>query len=131
MRSEERRLSLMVRTGSKRPTRRSKERRTAHRYRVVLPIEFSASSVQNAQPLRGATRNISVSGMYFTTKQELPPTLQLDFRLVLPAHLVQGTDVLVLAQGKVVRVEKIIEDGSERVGVAVRIETFETIRPNL
>ena len=109
----------------------NKERRTARRYRIFLPIEFSAASEQKAQPLSGETRDISVRGIYFTTEQELIPNIQLDLRLVLPAQLVQGADVLVLAQGKVVRTEKKMEDGSERVGVAVGIETFEIIRPNL
>jgi c-di-GMP-binding flagellar brake protein YcgR len=128
LKSADWRLSL-VGTGSKRPNRRNKERRTAHRYRIFLPIELSAASEQKAQPLSATTKDISVRGIYFTTEQELIPGSQLDLRMVLPAQLVQGTEVLVLAQGKVVRAEKKIENGTERVGVAVGIETFDIVRP--
>jgi c-di-GMP-binding flagellar brake protein YcgR len=128
MQSEERRLSLAG-TRSKRPKRRHKEHRTAHRYRISLPIEYSAAGEQEAQPMSGATMDISVSGIYFTTEHEFVPNSKLDLRLVLPAQLVEGVEVLILAQGKVVRTEKKIENGAERVGVAVGIETFEIIRP--
>jgi c-di-GMP-binding flagellar brake protein YcgR len=128
MQREERRLSL-VDPRSKRLNRRSKERRGAHRYRIFLPIEYSAANEQEAQPLRATTKDISVRGIYFTAEQGLDPGFQLDLRMVLPAQLVQGREALVLAQGKVVRTEKKIEDGTEHVGVAVGIESFEIIRP--
>lgn len=92
-------------------------------------MEISTPSGEKAHIFSGVTRDISVGGIYFTTEQESMPSLQLDFRLVLPAQLVQGTDVLVLARGKVLRVEKTIENAKERAGVAVGIETFEIIRP--
>jgi c-di-GMP-binding flagellar brake protein YcgR len=120
---------LKVGIASKRSARTNKERRTTHRYAVVLPVDFSVSGNQISQTSRGTTKNISTGGMYFTTEQEVAPNSQLDLRLTLPAQLVQGTDVVVLARSKVVRTEKKIEDGATLRGVAVSLETFDIIWP--
>jgi hypothetical protein len=55
---------------------------------------------------------------------------ELDITLTLPAEITRGTEVLVRAQGKVVRVEKRQEDNTLRLGVAAVIERYDIIRGN-
>jgi hypothetical protein len=60
--------------------------------------------------------------------QDLEPGSELDITLTLPAEITHGSDVFVRALGKVVRIEKRMEDGSSRMGVAAVIERYDIIR---
>lgn len=104
------------------------ERRTARRYDLTLPvsIRFAAESLISRQD--GKTRDISTRGLYFVVHQELGAGSELDITLTLPAEITRGSDVLVRAQGKVVRVEPRLEDGETRMGVAAIIERYDIIR---
>ena len=53
---------------------------------------------------------------------------ELDITLTLPGEITHGTDVYVRAQGKVVRVERRVEEGEPRLGVAAVIERYDIIR---
>ncbi|MGB9514993.1 MAG: PilZ domain-containing protein, partial [Candidatus Acidiferrum sp.] len=76
----------------------------------------------------GKTRDISTRGLYFVITQDLQAGSELDITLTLPAEITHGTDVLVRAQGKVVRVERRLEDGEARLGVAAVIERYDIMR---
>ena len=104
------------------------ERRTARRYDLTLPISirFAAERLVNRQ--EGKTRDISTQGLYFVIGQDLDAGSELDITLTLPAEITHGTDVFVRAQGKVVRVERRVEDGEPRMGVAAVIERYDIIR---
>jgi hypothetical protein len=104
------------------------ERRTARRYDLTLPvsIRFAMESLINRQD--GKTRDISTRGLYFVVTQDLEAGYELDITLTLPAEITHGTDVLVRAHGKVVRVERRLEDGEARMGVAAVIERYDIIR---
>ena len=104
------------------------ERRTARRYDLTLPvsIRFAAESLVSRQD--GKTRDISTRGLYFVVTQELAAGSELDITLTLPAEITHGNDVLVRAQGKVVRVEQRLEDGETRMGVAAVIQRYDIIR---
>lgn len=104
------------------------ERRTARRYDLTLPvsIRFAAESLVSRQD--GKTRDISTRGLYFVVTQDLVAGSELDITLTLPAEITHGTDVLVRAQGKVVRVERRLEDGESRMGVAAVIERYDIMR---
>jgi PilZ domain len=104
------------------------ERRTARRYDLTLPISirFAAERLVNRQ--EGKTRDISTRGLYFVIGQDLEAGSELDIMLTLPAEITHGTDVFVRAQGKVVRVERRVEDGEPRMGVAAVIERYDIIR---
>jgi c-di-GMP-binding flagellar brake protein YcgR len=104
------------------------ERRTARRYDLTLPISirFAAERLVNRQ--EGKTRDISARGLYFVIGQDLDAGSELDITLTLPAEITHGTDVFVRAQGKVVRVERRVEDGEPRMGVAAVIERYDIIR---
>jgi len=46
----------------------------------------------------------------------------------LPTEMTSGTEVLVHALGKVLRVEPRVEDGNTRMGVAAVIERYDIVR---
>jgi c-di-GMP-binding flagellar brake protein YcgR len=106
------------------------ERRTARRYDLTLPvsIRFAVESLLNRQ--EGKTRDISTRGLYFVVNQELQAGSELDITLTLPAEITHGTDVLVRARAKVVRIEPRLEDGATRMGIAAVIERYDIIRGN-
>ena len=104
------------------------ERRTARRYDLSLPIIIRVPTERALDTQRGKTRDISTRGLYFVIEQNLEAGSELDITLTLPAEITHGTEVLVRALGKVVRVERRSEDGNTRMGVAAVIERYDIIR---
>ena len=104
------------------------ERRTTRRYDLSLPVVIRVPTERVADGKEGKTRDISTRGLYFVVGQDLVAGSELDITLTLPAEITHGTEVFVRAMGKVVRVERRIEDGSERMGVAAVIERYDIIR---
>ena len=104
------------------------ERRTARRYDLSLPIIIRIPTEKMADSQQGKTRDISTRGLYFVVDQNLEAGSELDLTLTLPAEVTHGTEVLVRALGKVVRVERRMEDGNTRMGVAAVIERYDIIR---
>lgn len=104
------------------------ERRTARRYDLTLPvsIRFAAERIVSRQ--EGRTRDISTRGLFFVIDRDMDAGSDLDITLTLPAEITNGTDVFVRAQGKVVRVERRVEEGEPRMGVAAVIERYDIIR---
>jgi hypothetical protein len=105
----------------------TRERRTAHRYGLNLPIVVRRAPTPRESVLYGKTHNISTGGIYFTIDRRLAVDEVLDFSLTLP-RLAQGTDVLVTGRARVLRlVQKPIV--SEPIGVAAVIENFQIVQP--
>jgi c-di-GMP-binding flagellar brake protein YcgR len=104
------------------------ERRTARRYDLTLPVSIRSAMESLVSRQDGKTRDISTRGLYFVVTQDMEAGSELDITLTLPAEITHGTDVLVRAQGKVVRVEKRLEDGETRMGVAAVIERYDIMR---
>ncbi len=104
------------------------ERRAARRYDLSLPVIIRLPIQKEVPSRNGKTRDISTRGVYFTIDHELTAGAELDITLTLPAEITRGTEVFVRAQGKVVRVERRQENGSERLGVAAVIERYDIIR---
>ncbi len=104
------------------------ERRMARRYDLTLPvsIRFAVENLLTKQ--EGKTRDISTRGLYFVVSQELQSGSELDITLTLPAEITHGTEVLVRAQAKIVRVEHRVEDETPRMGIAAVIERYDIIR---
>ena len=104
------------------------ERRTARRYDLTLPvsIRFAAERIVSRQ--EGRTRDISTRGLFFVVEKDMDAGSELDITLTLPAEITNGTDVFVRAQGKIVRVERRVEEGEPRMGVAAVIERYDIIR---
>ncbi len=104
------------------------ERRTARRYDLSLPVIIRVPLDRQTESHKGRTRDISTRGVYFVIDQDLEAGSELDITLTLPAEITRGAEVLVRAQGKVVRVEKREDDHSLRLGVAAVIERYDIIR---
>jgi PilZ domain-containing protein len=102
------------------------ERRTARRYDLSLPIIIREERQDDSR--EGKTRDISTRGLYFVIEQDLEAGSELDITLTLPAEITHGTEVFVRALGKVIRVERRMEDGAARMGVAAVIERYDIIR---
>ena len=104
------------------------ERRTARRYDLTLPISIRAATERLIVRQIGRTRDISTRGLFFVIDRDMDAGSELDITLTLPAEITNGTDVLIRAQAKVVRVERRIEEGEPRMGVAAVIERYDIVR---
>lgn len=104
------------------------ERRTARRYDLTLPISIRCAAERIVSRQEGRTRDISTRGLFFVIDRDMDAGSDLDITLTLPAEITNGTDVFVRAQGKVVRVERRVEEGEPRMGVAAVIERYDIIR---
>jgi c-di-GMP-binding flagellar brake protein YcgR len=104
------------------------ERRTARRYDLSLPIIIRVPTERELDTQQGKTRDVSTRGLYFVVGLNLEPGSELDMTMTLPAEITHGTEVFVRALGKVVRVERRMEDGNTRMGVAAVIERYDIIR---
>jgi len=104
------------------------ERRTTRRYDLSLPVIIRVPADREPDSRQGKTRDISTRGLYFVVNQNMESGSQLDITLTLPAEITHGTEVFVRALGKVVRVERRMEDGDARMGIAAVIERYDIIR---
>jgi hypothetical protein len=104
------------------------ERRTPRRYDLTLPIIIRIPAERAPDSQQGKTRDISTRGLYFVVDQNMESGSPLDITLTLPTEITHGSEVFVRAHGKVVRVERRMEDGSARLGVAAVIERYDIIR---
>src|ERR1700730_14282860 len=104
------------------------ERRNARRYDLTLPISIRLGAELIVARQEGKTRDILTRGLCFVVHRDIDTRSALDITLTLPAEITHGTDVFVRAQGKVVRVERRLEDGEERMGVAAVIERYDIVR---
>ena len=73
----------------------------AQRFQLHLPLRYRR--VGDKQWHIGTTENISRSGMLFTADQLLPPSVQLEINLVLPAEIAGLSETEVVCRGEVVR----------------------------
>lgn len=104
------------------------ERRTTRRYDLSLPVVIRAPAERALNSQQGKTRDVSTRGLYFVVDQNMESGSQLDITLTLPAEITHGSEVLIRALGKVVRVERRMEDGNARMGVAAVIERYDIFR---
>ena len=104
------------------------ERRTAKRYDLTLPVIVRVPTENSVERQEGSTRDVSTRGLYFVIDQNVEAGSELDITLTLPAEVTRGSDVSVRALGKVVRVERRMEDHTPRMGIAAMIERYDIIR---
>lgn len=104
------------------------ERRIARRYDLTLPISIRIPAVRELTVQAGKTKDISTRGLYFVVEVKLEMDSELEITLTLPGELTKGSDVLVRALGRVLRVETRSEDGQEMTGVAAKIERYDIVR---
>ncbi|HEV3218894.1 MAG TPA: PilZ domain-containing protein [Candidatus Acidoferrales bacterium] len=104
------------------------ERRTARRYDLSLPVVIRVPVEKNGDSRNGRTRDISTRGVFFTLDKDLESGAELDITLTLPSEITRGTEVLVRATGRVIRVEHDKQEETTRIGVAAVIERYDIIR---
>ena len=104
------------------------ERRIARRYDLSLPVTVRLPITHEPGPFSEQTRNISIRGVYFTSKKDLVPGAEVDFTLTLPSEITRSTEVFVRAHGHVVRVDKRRDVDHETTGLAVVMERYDFIR---
>jgi hypothetical protein len=107
---------------------RMKDRRTARRYDLSLPISVGVPTVKGVIPRTGKTRDISTQGVYFNFDNNLNAGAKLDMTMTFPAEVTGDTEVFIRATGKVIRVDKRSGNGDQRVGVAAVFEMHEIVR---
>ena len=101
------------------------ERRVAHRYRLPLPVTVKRLPLDAAPgEIRVTTRDVSTSGVYFTSDQRLSVGVKLDLSLTLPPEVTQGSAVVIDAQARVMRVDERPTDALHRFGIAAIIDRF-------
>jgi c-di-GMP-binding flagellar brake protein YcgR len=105
-----------------------KERRTAWRYDLSLPVSIRVPNENTPVSRTGKTRDISTRGVYFTIDKDLSTGAELDLKLTIPIEVTGGSEVFIRATGKVVRVDKRSGNGDQPVGVAAVIEMHEFVR---
>ena len=104
------------------------ERRTTRRYDLSLPVVVRVPAERTVDLQQGKTRDVSTRGLYFVVDENMESGSQLDITLTLPAEITHGSEVLIRALGKVVRIERRMEDGNARMGVAAVIERYDMFR---
>ena len=104
------------------------ERRHSQRYDLPLPVAILVPHGKKAISRSGKTRDISARGVYFTIDYGLSAGSEVDLTITLPAEVTGGTEVLIKATGKVVRVDKRSGNGDRNVDVAAIFEMYEIVR---
>ena len=104
------------------------ERRTTRRYYLSLPVVIRVPAEQAVDSQQGKTRDVSTRGLYFVVDEKMESGSQLDITLTIPAEITHGSEVFIRAVGKIVRVERRMEDGNARMGVAAVIERYDMFR---
>jgi hypothetical protein len=101
-----------------------RERRTARRYDLRLPMTIEASTENKLASCNGKTLDISTRGLYFVLDSDLQVGRKLGLAIRLPTGRADGGEVFILAIGKVVRVEKRRENGIQSVRVAAVVSRY-------
>jgi len=102
-----------------------KERRTAQRFELKLPLRIRWS--RDAQPADIVTesRDVSSRGVYFFFSNEVKKGSPLEIVMTLPHEITKAGPVQVRCLGHVQRTEQ--QDGS-KIGVVAAIERYEFVR---
>jgi hypothetical protein len=105
-----------------------KDRRTARRYDLSIPVIIHAPILKEAVSRIGKTLDISTRGVCFTIENNLSAGAELDITVHFPTELTGGTKVFIRATGKVVRVDKGSGNVGQKIDVAVVFEMCQIVR---
>jgi hypothetical protein len=105
------------------------ERRVAYRYKLPLAVIVKRLPLgSECSEIRVTTRDVSTSGVYFTSGERLAVGIKLDLSLTLPPEVTQGSAVVIDAQARVTRVDESPSGDADRFGIAVAIDKFNVSR---
>jgi hypothetical protein len=105
-----------------------KDRRTARRYDLSLPVIVRSLIDREVACWAGKTREISGRGVYFTIDNNLSAGAELELTMILPAEVSGSAKVFIRATGKVIRVDKRPGNCDQEVNVAAVFEMCEIVR---
>jgi hypothetical protein len=101
------------------------ERRAAKRHEVLLPVIVRAAAQQCCS---ARIRDVSTGGAYlFVESDELSVDTNVQLTLSLPKEITAGMGALMLVFGKIIRVDRLSEDETQPIGVAVVFDTYHFI----
>ena len=101
------------------------ERRGSSRFQIALPVSIrNFPSDGNSQEFFGKTMDISGCGIYFVTDAPLAPGTRLTLTIAFPRKQTSSGSVLACVRVRVVRSEKVWDEGERRVGAAAEIEHY-------
>ena len=106
------------------------ELRNAQRYKLSLPVTVQAPAQEDPATGSGRTRDISTRGVYFLIQSDLKSGSKVDLMMKVPTEITGGADVFINVTGEVVRVEHLLENNDEKIGVAASIDHYEIVRSN-
>jgi PilZ domain len=105
------------------------ERRVAHRYKLPLAVIVKRLPLETAPgEIHVTTRDVSTSGIYFTSGERLAVGIKLDLALTLPSEVTQGSAVVIDARARVMRVDERTAGIEDRFGIAAIIDKFNVSR---
>ena len=104
------------------------DRREVRRYNLSLPAMIRVSAEEESAARHGRTRDISTRGVYLVVDRGVEAGVKLNLSVILAAGLPGGTEALVRAVVKVVRIEPCPEQGHGRVGLATVIVRYDIVR---
>lgn len=106
------------------------EQRKNQRFELKLPIELVRAGAEST-PQIGETKNLSSSGVLFTSDGKLQKGDSIEYLLTLPSND-QSSDLRLRCMGKVVRVENREQNGGGNgrhpFSIAVTLERHEFVR---
>lgn len=101
------------------------EQRRGRRFTLALPVAVIRSGAERVAQ-SGLTRNISSSGVLFTSEKEPELGGPIEYLITLSGHPDHAVTLRCL--GKVMRAEKIAEDARPAYAVAATLERYEFVR---
>lgn len=108
------------------PSLGAPDRRLFRRYDLSLPLTVRRSDTGRA--VEGRTRDISSHGVYFVAENIFAPGCRIELTVSLARAGVDHPGSFIVARGRVVRIDRRGQNGSELVGVAALIDTYDIIR---
>src|SRR5579862_2910274 len=97
------------------------EKRTQTRLTLSVPAKVKNNDAPEAHA--ATTRDLSMSGIFLYTDQQIAEGSKLEIVLILPAELGLGEKQWACCQASVIRVE----DGEIKFGVAARIDRLDVL----
>jgi c-di-GMP-binding flagellar brake protein YcgR len=98
------------------------ERRASRRYKLTLHVEIRIESdLQEFGPITGRTCDISPEGFYFRIGQSLNVGMKFGFSIMPPW---EATNAFIRGRARVVRVEEVLDDSIDHVGVGAVIGKY-------
>jgi hypothetical protein len=103
-------------------------RRNARRYTLTTPIRIEPPDQAAAHLYEGTVLDASTSGIYLVSENDPEVGSRLNLKMTFLVET-DGYDTIIDALARVVRVERHTEGPPAEVGIAVKIERYEIVRP--